>query len=76
MMPTTPATGGMLSRQEAARYLGISTQTLGRLTLAGSLRSARIGARRLYHRDWLDDFVRASECRTMNTEARDGERLQ
>lgn len=68
--------GGMLSRRDAADYLCISTQTLGRLTSAGSLRSVRIGARRLYRRDWLDEFVQSRECRTMTMEAQDGECVQ
>jgi len=56
---------GLLDRDEAADWLGVSTRTLDDLEEAGRISSIRIGRRVLYHPETLQAFVRA--------EARGGE---
>jgi len=48
----------LLTRQEAANRLRISTRTLDDLEASGRLRAIRIGRRVLYHPDTLDAFIR------------------
>jgi excisionase family DNA binding protein len=47
----------LLSVVEASRELGISRSLLYELLAAGSLRSAKIGRRRLIPRDAIDEFI-------------------
>ena len=48
----------LLSRTEAAAYLGISLRTLDSLLAARELASRRIGRRRLIERRVLEQFAR------------------
>lgn len=48
----------LLTRQEAAKRLRISTRTLDDLEAGGRLQAVRIGRRVLYHPSTLDAFVR------------------
>lgn len=48
----------LLSRREAAAYLGISLRTLDSLLAARELASRRIGRRRLIERRLLEHFAR------------------
>lgn len=50
---------GLLDRDEAADWLGVSTRTLDDLEEAGRISSIRIGRRVLYHPETLQAFVRA-----------------
>lgn len=53
----------ILTRQEAADYLGISTDTLDRLRSAGRIVGARISARLVrFRRDELDAYL--TQCQT------------
>lgn len=47
----------LLSREEAASYLAIGLAFLAELTASGDVRSLKIGRRRLYRRNDLDDWV-------------------
>ena len=49
----------LLTRDEAADHLRVSTRTLDTMEAAGELRAVRIRGRVLYHRDTLDAFIRA-----------------
>jgi excisionase family DNA binding protein len=49
-----------LSRQEAARYLGVSEKTVQRRVMLGELAAVRIGRRVLFLRSELDQFLEAS----------------
>ena len=52
----------VLNREAAARYLGISTATLERLTSAGKLRSIRVSEGRVgWTRKALDAYLAAQE---------------
>lgn len=48
----------LLTREEAAERLGISTRTLDDLEASGRLQAVRIGRRVLYHPETLDSFIR------------------
>lgn len=48
----------LLTRQEAADRLRISTRTLDDREAAGEVQAIRIGGRVLYHRDALDAYIR------------------
>jgi excisionase family DNA binding protein len=50
-------THALLSREEAARYLGISTATLRRMVKARTISSVKIGHRRLFELEALRAFV-------------------
>lgn len=49
----------LLTREEAANRLAISTRTLDDLEASGRLQAVRIGRRVLYHPETLDSFIRA-----------------
>lgn len=49
----------LLTRQEAAERLRVSTRTLDDLEASGRITAIRIGRRVLYHPDTLESFVRA-----------------
>lgn len=49
----------LVDRQEAAAMLGISKATLERLTAAGHIQSAKIGARRLWSTMELHEYAEA-----------------
>ena len=49
-----------LSLDAAAEYTSLSRRTLEREIAKGRLRSPAIGRRRLFHRDELDTFLRAT----------------
>ena len=50
---------GRLSRQDAAKYLGLNAKTLAMWGLAGKgPRSIKLGGRRFYFRAELDRFIR------------------
>jgi len=48
----------LLTREEAADRLRVSTRTLDDLEASGRLQATRIGRRVLYHADALDAFIR------------------
>ena len=48
----------LLTREEAADRLRVSTRTLDDLEASGRLQATRIGRRVLYHAEALDAFVR------------------
>jgi excisionase family DNA binding protein len=48
-----------LTAAQAADYLGCSLSRIRALTLTGELPHHRDGRRPLYHRDELDEFIRA-----------------
>jgi len=48
----------LLTREEAAKRLRISTRTLDDLEAGGRLQAVRIGRRVLYHPSTLDAFIR------------------
>lgn len=48
----------LLTRQEAADRLRVSTRTLDDLEASGRLQAVRIGRRVLYHPETLDAFIR------------------
>ena len=58
----TPA---LLSRLEAAAYLGVSPTTVGRLTLRGELKQVRLGKKKgcrvAYRKRSLDAFIDSNE---------------
>lgn len=54
--PASPG-GGMLTVEEACQYLRISKWTLYRLIQSGTLRTIKIGSRRLIPMQALQDFV-------------------
>ncbi len=49
----------LLTREEAADRLRISTRTLDDLEASGRLQAVRIGRRVLYHPDTLDAYIRS-----------------
>ena len=49
---------GLLSREAAAEYLGVSTRTLDRLRAAGDLAYVKLGGRIAYLAEDLDASVR------------------
>ena len=51
---------GYLNRHEAARYLNVGLSYLAEVTAARKLASVKLGRRRLYRRDDLDDFVESN----------------
>jgi len=50
-----------LTRDEAADHLRLSERTLDRLVARGEVRSALIEGRRIFRREWLDEFAAARE---------------
>lgn len=54
----------LISLKDAARRLSISPKSLQRLTIAGILRSAKIGRRRLYDLRDLERFI--ADAKTSN----------
>jgi excisionase family DNA binding protein len=56
---TRPETDRLLTRDEAADRLRISTRTLDDLEASGRLQAVRIGRRVLYHPDTLDAYIRS-----------------
>jgi excisionase family DNA binding protein len=48
-----------MTARQAADYLGCSVSRIRSLTLTGELPHHRDGRRPLYHRDELDEFIRA-----------------
>ncbi|RAK51633.1 hypothetical protein DJ017_17510 [Phenylobacterium soli] len=66
--PSTPTRGreavsSVISRQEAADYLGISTDTLDRLRASGRLPALQVSARLIrYRKRDLDEYLNA--CQT------------
>ena len=54
-----PDDGKLLTREEAADRLRISTRTLDDLEASGRLQAVRIGRRVLYHPDMLDAYIRS-----------------
>mgnify|MGYP006271681975 FL=1 len=63
--PETP----LLTRDEAADYLRISTRTLDAAEAEGEIRAIRIRGRVLYHRDALDAYIRSCAEREGRTHA-------
>lgn len=55
-----PPLSPWLSAEDAAGYVGVSKRTIERAQARGRLRSAEVGRRRVYHRDDLDAWIRAS----------------
>lgn len=51
----------LLTREEAADHLRISTRTLDDMEEAGEIQAVRIRGRVLYHRETLDAYIR-SQC--------------
>jgi excisionase family DNA binding protein len=50
---------GRMSRQDAAKYLGLKDKTLSMWALSGKgPRSVKVGGRVFYYRDDLDAFIR------------------
>lgn len=50
---------GRMTRRDAARYLGVEDKTLANWGLIGKgPPSIRVGGRRFYYKDCLDDFIR------------------
>jgi excisionase family DNA binding protein len=49
-----------LSLSEAARYMRVSERKVQRLVRDGRIRSTTLGRRRLFHRDDLDELVKAT----------------
>lgn len=49
---------GLLSREAAAEYLGVSTRTLDRIRAAGDLAYVKLGGRIAYLAEDLDAYVR------------------
>lgn len=54
-----PDEDALLTREEAADRLRISTRTLDDLEASGRLRAVRIGRRVLYHPATLDAYIRS-----------------
>jgi excisionase family DNA binding protein len=54
---TEPASGSLLTRDDAAEYLAISKRTLDRLVQSGSIPAYRIGGHRRFRREDIDSFV-------------------
>ena len=48
----------LLNKHEAARLLGISHTHLGRLAIAGRIKSIKIGARRKFNREEIERVAR------------------
>lgn len=48
---------GLLSREEAANYLGISVETLSREKAAGRIKSKLLRGKYLYSREDLDRYI-------------------
>lgn len=57
--PRSDSADVLLTRDEAASHLRISTRTLDTMEAAGEISSVRIRGRVLYHRDALNEFIRA-----------------
>jgi len=57
---TPSETDRLLTRDEAAERLRISTRTLDDLEASGRLQAIRIGRRVLYHPDTLDAYIRSN----------------
>lgn len=57
--PTSPPLS--VSVDEAAHLLGVSRSTLFTLLEAGTIRSVKVGSRRLIPRQALDDFLQQSD---------------
>jgi excisionase family DNA binding protein len=51
----------LYSRNEAAKALRISIDTLNRLTSSGRLRPCRIGRRVLFSEDAINEFIHSCE---------------
>lgn len=49
---------GLYSYRSAARYLSLSHSTVKELALRGDLVSIKVGRRRLFPRESLDEFIR------------------
>jgi excisionase family DNA binding protein len=56
---TNDSEDALLTREEAAERLRISTRTLDDLEASGRLQAVRIGRRVLYHSDTLDAYIRS-----------------
>lgn len=50
-------TGGFITSKDVCEYLKISKSTLTRLTQRKEITSIQIGAKRLYRKEWVDDFI-------------------
>ncbi len=49
---------GRMSREDAARYLGVKSKTLAMWLLAGKgPESVKVGGRRFYYKNTLDAFI-------------------
>lgn len=48
---------GLLSKNEAAEYLGVSPKTIGRMKALGQIRSVSLRGKILYRRSELDAFI-------------------
>ena len=54
---------GRLSREDAAKYLGLRPKTLAMWELAGrGPRSVKVGGRRFYYQHVLDAFIAGEEA--------------
>jgi excisionase family DNA binding protein len=54
---TRPEDPAMLTRDQVASYLCVSTRTLDRLIQAGEIPAYRIGGHRRFRREDLDSFI-------------------
>lgn len=52
----------VLNMIDAARYCGIGRSMMAELTARGTVPSFKLGARRLYRREALDEWVRSLEA--------------
>ena len=53
---------GRMTRQEAARYIGIAPKTMATWQMEGKLRGVRVGGRIFYFKDQLDRFIAGEEA--------------
>lgn len=50
---------GLLTKREAAEYLGVSESTIGRMKALGEIKSVRLRSLVLYRRSDLDAYIEA-----------------
>lgn len=55
---TVPGTGVALKFKEAAKLLGISVRHLSNLVKRGEVPSVKLGRRRVFYRDVLNEWLR------------------
>ena len=57
----------IFSRKDAAKFMGVSTQSLDNLCKEGKISCFKIGTRVLYTRDALDVFIKANTIQARGT---------